>query len=33
MGRFERGQYLNWDVPTDRVVLLRQSWNPGATRE
>jgi len=33
MGRFERGQYLNWEVPTDRVVLLRQSWNPGATRE
>jgi hypothetical protein len=23
MGRFERGHYLNWDVPTDRVVLLR----------
>ena len=23
-------QYLNWDVPTDRAVLLRQSWNPRA---
>ena len=21
-------QYLNWDVPADRAVLLRQSWNP-----
>ena len=20
--------YLNWDVPADRAVLLRQSWNP-----
>ena len=23
-------QYLNWDVPADRAVLLRQSWNPRA---
>ncbi len=23
--RFERAQYLNWDVPVDRAVLLRQS--------
>ena len=30
MERFERAQYLNWDVPTDRAVLLRQSWNPAA---
>ena len=25
MERFERAQYLNWDVPVDRAVLLRQS--------
>jgi predicted AAA+ superfamily ATPase len=31
MERFERAQYLNWDVPVDRAVLLRQSWNPAAT--
>jgi len=31
MERFERAQYLNWDVPADRAVLLRQSWNPAAT--
>ena len=31
MERFGRAQYLNWDVPADRAVLLRQSWNPGAT--
>jgi len=31
MERFERAQYLNWDVPADRAVLLRQSWNPEAT--
>lgn len=24
------GQYLNWDVPADRRVLLDQSWNPRA---
>jgi len=30
MERFERAQYLNWDVPSDRAVLLRQSWNPAA---
>jgi hypothetical protein len=24
-------QYLNWDVPADRAVLLRQSWNPRAS--
>ncbi len=23
-------QYLNWEVPADRAVLLRQSWNPRA---
>ena len=31
MERFKRAQYLNWDVPVDRAVLLRQSWNPAAT--
>ena len=30
MERFDRAQYLNWDVPVDRAVLLRQSWNPAA---
>ena len=30
MERFERAQVLNWDVPVDRAVLLRQSWNPAA---
>ena len=30
MERFGPAQYLNWDVPVDRAVLLRQSWNPGA---
>jgi predicted AAA+ superfamily ATPase len=24
-------QYLDWDVPADRAVLLRQSWNPRAS--
>jgi predicted AAA+ superfamily ATPase len=28
MAQFERGQYLNWDVPGDRAILQRQSWNP-----
>jgi predicted AAA+ superfamily ATPase len=23
-------QYLNWDVPADRAILVRQSWNPRA---
>jgi len=31
MERIKRAQYLNWDVPVDRAVLLRQSWNPAAT--
>jgi predicted AAA+ superfamily ATPase len=26
MERFERAQYLNWDVPVDRAVLLRPCW-------
>jgi predicted AAA+ superfamily ATPase len=26
----EQAQYLNWDVPADRAVLNRQSWNPRA---
>ncbi|KXS32841.1 MAG: ATPase AAA family [Candidatus Gallionella acididurans] len=30
MQSFGRAQYLNWDVSADRVVLLRQSWNPRA---
>lgn len=25
-----RSQYLNWDVPSDREVLRRQSWSPAA---
>lgn len=28
MERHEASQYLNWDVPADRAILLRQSWNP-----
>jgi predicted AAA+ superfamily ATPase len=31
MQRFEAAQYLNWDVPADRAVLLRQSWSPRST--
>lgn len=30
MERFKPAQYLNWDVASDRSVLLRQSWNPRA---
>jgi hypothetical protein len=30
MARFESAQYLNWDVPADRAVLLRQSWDSRA---
>lgn len=30
MMSFEPAQYLNWDVPGDRAVLLRQSWSPRA---
>jgi predicted AAA+ superfamily ATPase len=30
MPQFESAQYLNWDVPGDRAILLRQSWNPRA---
>jgi predicted AAA+ superfamily ATPase len=30
MQSFDRPQYLNWDVLTDRMVLQRQSWNPRA---
>lgn len=25
-----RSEYLNWDVPADRAILLRQSWSPRA---
>jgi predicted AAA+ superfamily ATPase len=28
MQNFERSQYLNWDVLSDRMILQRQSWNP-----
>jgi hypothetical protein len=28
MEHFETAQYLNWDVPADRAILTRQSWNP-----
>jgi uncharacterized protein len=28
MTAFDRAQYLNWDVPSDRAVALRQSWDP-----
>jgi predicted AAA+ superfamily ATPase len=30
MEHHPQAQYLNWDVPADRAVLNRQSWNPGA---
>ena len=30
MPRFPESQYLNWDIPSDRAVLQRQSWNPRA---
>ena len=30
MKSFSNGQYLNWDVLTDRSILQRQSWNPRA---
>ncbi|MBU1215158.1 MAG: ATP-binding protein [Gammaproteobacteria bacterium] len=30
MTNFDASQYLNWDVPQDRAVLQRQSWNPRA---
>lgn len=28
---YPQTQYLNWDVPNDRRILLDQSWNPRAT--
>jgi len=28
MRHYDASQYLNWDVPTDRAILLRQSWSP-----
>src|SRR5574340_1310161 len=28
MPHFADAQYLNWDIPGDRAVLLRRSWNP-----
>ena len=30
MARLPPAQYLNWDVPSDRAVLQRQSWSPAA---
>ena len=30
MSRFPDAQVLNWDIPADRAVLQRQSWNPRA---
>ena len=30
MGKFLHAQYLNWDVPADREILQRQTWNPKA---
>jgi predicted AAA+ superfamily ATPase len=30
MPRFPDAQVLNWDIPADRAVLQRQSWNPRA---
>ncbi|MBM5798607.1 MAG: ATP-binding protein, partial [Cyanobacteria bacterium K_Offshore_0m_m2_072] len=30
IGQVSSASYLNWDVPADRAVLLRQSWDPRA---
>ena len=30
MASYPRAQYLNWDVPYDRRILLEQSWSPRA---
>lgn len=30
MADYAQAEYLNWDVPADRAVLRRQSWNPRA---
>lgn len=30
MARFHGAEYLNWDIPADRAILARQSWNPRA---
>lgn len=30
MARHDRAQYLNWDVPGDRRILLDQAWSPRA---
>lgn len=30
MAQFQPAQYLNWDVPQDRLVLQNQSWSPRA---
>jgi uncharacterized protein len=30
MAHWKPAQYLNWDVPADRAVLIRQSWPPSS---
>ncbi len=30
LSRYETSQYLNWDIPADRAILQRGSWNPDA---
>lgn len=30
LSRYEASQYLNWDIPADRAILQRESWNPVA---
>lgn len=30
MAAYPRAQYLNWDVPNDRRILLEQAWSPRA---
>ena len=30
MAKFAHAQYLNWDIPADREILQRQTWNPKA---
>lgn len=31
LSRNDTSQYLNWDIPTDRVILQRESWNPNVS--
>lgn len=30
LGKYPQAQYLNWDVPADRRIVLEQSWSPRA---